>query len=207
MNTQNEVIYKTHNTGIYSKYIKRLIDFILALIGLIILSPLLIVIAIIIKVTSPGPVFFKQERIGYHQQAFKIYKFRSMCVNAEFMGDGIRARDDDDPRITKIGKFIRKTSIDELPQLINVVVGDMALVGPRPPVTYHPIEIGEYPEPLCHRFDVRPGVTGLAQAAIRNQGEWADRFVYDLKYVEDVTFLKDVKIIFATFSTVAKLDE
>ena len=191
----------------YTKYVKTTIDFILALIALIILSPLMIVIAIIIKVTSEGPVLFKQERLGLHQKVFKVYKFRSMCLNAEHIGDGIRARDADDPRITPVGKFIRKTSIDELPQLINILKGEMAIVGPRPPVTYHPYPRGEYDEVKKHRFDVKPGLTGLAQAKIRNQGTWDERIVYDVQYVQDVSFLGDCKIIYETIFTVAKLDK
>ena len=192
--------------NLYVRFVKPVIDFILSLMAMIILSPLMLIIAILIKLTSEGPVLFKQERLGLHQKVFEIYKFRSMCINAEHIGDGIRARDEDDPRITKVGKFIRRTSIDELPQLFNILKGDMAIVGPRPPVTYHPYLRGEYDAFKRQRFNVKPGLTGLAQAKIRNRGTWDERIVYDVEYVQDPSFIGDVKIIFETIATVAKLD-
>ena len=118
--------------------IKRILDFVLTLIGTIIISPILLVIAVLIKCSSKGPVLFKQERLGYHGKTFRILKFRTMVVNAEHMGTGVVINGKDDPRVTKIGRFLRSTSLDELPQVLNVLKGDMALVGPRPPVTYHP---------------------------------------------------------------------
>lgn len=120
--------------------IKRLIDFFGSFIGVIIISPILIIIALLIKFTSKGPVFFKQERLGKDGKTFKILKFRTMVVNAEKIGDGLTVKSENDNRITKIGKFLRATSLDELPQLFNVILGQMSLVGPRPPVTYYPYD-------------------------------------------------------------------
>ena len=158
--------------GFYEACIKRLLDFVCALGGIIVLSPVMLAVSIAIKLTSEGPIFFKQERVGKNQKVFEIIKFRTMVVNAEHIGDGLKVKEDSDPRITKIGKILRRTSLDEIPQLINVLKGDMSLIGPRPPVTYHPYKVGEYDNIKKHRFDVRPGITGLAQAKIRNGGSW-----------------------------------
>lgn len=183
--------------------IKRAIDFLGSGIGLIVISPLLLVIAIIIKITAPGPVFFMQERLGYKGKVFKIIKFRTMVVNAEHMGTGLKVKDDTDNRITPIGHFLRKTSIDELPQLINVLKGDMSLVGPRPPVTYHPYKGYEgYSDFSKRRFDMRPGMTGLAQARVRNSATWDERIVYDVEYVDNFSVLFDIRIILETVKVV-----
>ena len=146
----------------YKRFGKRLIDTVLSLIALIILSPLLLITALAVKISSPGPVLFKQQRLGLHGKVFTIYKFRSMTDGAEHTGSGVYSGKGD-PRVTKVGKLIRATSIDELPQLINIIVGDMAIVGPRPPLTYHPWPVEQYPEEQFHMFDVRPGITGWAQ--------------------------------------------
>lgn len=183
--------------------IKRAIDILGSGIGLIVISPLLLVIAIIIKITAPGPVFFMQERLGYKGKVFKIIKFRTMVVNAEHMGTGLKVKDDTDNRITPIGHFLRKTSIDELPQLINVLKGDMSLVGPRPPVTYHPYKGYEgYSDFSKRRFDMRPGMTGLAQARVRNSATWDERIVYDVEYVDNFSVLFDIRIILETVKVV-----
>lgn len=137
--------------------VKRCIDFVGSLIGIVVLSPVFLVIAIMIKTSSEGPVFFKQERLGKDGKVFKIIKFRTMIVNAEHIGDGLRVREGDDPRITKIGRVLRKTSLDELPQLLNVLNGSMSLVGPRPPATYHPYAgYKAYPDWAKKRFQMRP---------------------------------------------------
>ena len=147
--------------------IKRIFDIFASLIGLIILSPILALIAIAIKCDSKGPVFFLQERIGKVGKTFNIYKFRTMVINAESIGEGLICRDDCDPRITRMGKILRKTSLDELPQLINVLLGEMSIVGPRPPVTYHPYNgYKSYSENAKKRFLMRPGITGLAQVGV-----------------------------------------
>lgn len=188
----------------YQKYVKRLLDFIISLTSLILLSPILLIVALAIKMESDGPVFFLQERVGKKQNVFKIIKFRSMVVNAEHIGDGLSIKSENDSRITRVGSFLRKTSLDELPQLFNVLKGDMSLIGPRPPVTYHPYPIGQYDEVKKHRFDVLPGLSGLAQAKIRNSGTWDERIVYDLEYVNNISFIYDVKIIYWTVKRVFK---
>ena len=192
--------------GFYEVCVKWMLDFICALGGIIVLSPVLLIVSIGIKLTSKGPIFFKQERVGKDQKVFDIIKFRTMIVNAEHIGDGLKVREDSDPRITKIGKILRRTSFDEVPQLINVLKGDMSLIGPRPPVTYHPYKVGEYDQIKRHRFDVRPGITGLAQAKIRNGGTWDERIAYDLKYVKYVSFKNDIKILKETVSMVFRKD-
>lgn len=192
--------------GFYEACIKRPLDFVCALGGIIVLSPVILAVSIAIKLTSEGPIFFKQERVGKNQKVFEIIKFRTMVVNAEHIGDGLKVKEESDPRITKIGKILRRTSLDEIPQLINVLKGDMSLIGPRPPVTYHPYKVGEYDNIKKHRFDVRPGITGLAQAKIRNGGSWDERISYDLKYVKNISFKNDIKILKETVSMVLRKD-
>ena len=183
------------------KIVKRILDIVLSIVGLILLSPLIIIISIIIKLTSKGPVIFKQERIGKDGKVFKILKFRSMVVGAEHTGSGVYSGSDD-PRVTKIGKFIRKTSIDEFPQFINILVGDMSFIGPRPVLTYHPWKFDKYSKEQLKRFDVKPGITGWAQIHGRKTVEWNERLKYDVYYVENLSFLLDVKILFKTIKQV-----
>ena len=185
--------------------IKRILDFVLTLFGTIIISPILLIIAILIKCSSKGPVFFKQERLGHHGKIFKILKFRTMVVNAEHMGTGVVINEKDDPRVTKIGRFLRATSLDELPQVFNVLKGDMALVGPRPPVTYHPYDgYKNYPDWAKKRFEMRPGMTGLVQTTIRSDAPWDDRMKIDCEYVDKFSVPFDIKILFDTVKTVIK---
>ena len=181
----------------YKKYIKNILDISLSLVGLVILLPFFLIISIIIKLESKGPVFFKQERIGKNGKVFKIYKFRSMIVGAEKIGTGVYSKKDDD-RVTKVGRFIRMTSIDELPQLINILKGEMSFIGPRPVLTYHPWKYEEYTEEQLKRFEVKPGVTGWAQIHGRKNVEWNRRIKLDVEYVKTVTFLLDLKIFFKT---------
>lgn len=191
----------------YEKYIKRLLDIFISLIALVILSPILIIVAILIKITSKGSILFLQERLGKNGKIFKIIKFRTMVVNAEKIGDGLRVSSENDCRITKIGRILRKTSLDELPQLLNVLKGDMSLIGPRPPVTYYPHKYEDYPEAQKVRFSVRPGISGLAQVRVRNSATWDERIEIDIEYVENITFINDVKIIFKTISRIIKVDD
>ena len=185
--------------------IKRILDFVLTLVGTVIISPILLVIAILIKCSSKGPILFKQDRLGYHGKTFRILKFRTMVVNAEHMGTGVVINEKDDPRVTKIGRFLRSTSLDELPQVFNVLKGDMALVGPRPPVTYHPYDgYKNYPEWAKKRFEMRPGMTGLVQTTIRSDAPWDDRMKIDCEYVDKFSVLFDIKILFDTVKTVIK---
>lgn len=176
---------------------KRFMDIVLSIIGLIILSPILLIVSIAIKIDSKGPVIFKQERIGKDGKVFKIYKFRSMVVGAEKMGTGVYSKKGDS-RVTRVGKFIRMTSIDELPQLVNILKGEMSFIGPRPVLTYHPWKYEEYTPEQLKRFEVRPGVTGLAQIHGRKQVEWEKRIKYDVEYVEKLSLWEDIKIFFIT---------
>ena len=186
-------------------FIKRAADFLCSGLGIILLSPLLLVIALWIKLSSKGPVFFLQERLGYKGKPFKIIKFRSMVVNAEHIGDGIYINEKSDNRITKVGRFLRSTSLDELPQLFNVFVGDMSLVGPRPPVTYHPSDGYEnYPDWAKKRFEMKPGMTGLVQVKMRNESSWDERIVVDNQYVDNFSVLFDLKILLQTVMIVLK---
>jgi len=185
-------------------FLKRLIDFFGSLIGAIIISPILIIIALCIKLTSKGPVFFKQERLGKNGEIFKIIKFRTMVVDAEKIGDGIRVKNSNDNRITKLGKFLRDTSLDELPQLLNVIKGDMSLVGPRPPLPYHPYKYQDYAREKKVRFQMRPGITGLSQVTVRNSVPWDERIIYDVKYVGKFNILLDFRIILLTAKKIIK---
>lgn len=179
----------------YRKYIKRMLDFIIALFGLTILSPILAILSLIIKLDSKGPVFYNQDRIGLNGEVFKIHKFRSMCVGAEKSGV---YSDKKDTRVTRVGRFIRATSLDELPQLWNMLVGEMALIGPRPPLTYHPWKYEEYTDEQKRMFEVRPGMTGWAQVNGRKDVEWNKRIELNVWYVDHLSVLLDLKIFFIT---------
>lgn len=181
----------------YKRGIKRIFDCVIAFVALILLSIPMLIVAIAIKIESKGPVFFKQERIGKNGKVFKIIKFRSMCVGAEKKGSGVYS-DKNDSRVTKVGKFIRATSLDELPQLINMLKGDMSLIGPRPPLTYHPWPYEEYTDEQKKMFNVRPGLTGWAQVHGRKDVEWNKRIELNVWYVEHISFVLDVKIFFVT---------
>lgn len=185
------------------KSIKRILDFLLSFIALIILSPLFLILAICIKIDSKGPVFFKQERLGKDGEVFLIYKFRTMVDGAIHMGSGLRT-DEGDPRVTKVGKVLRKTSLDELPQLINILKGEMSIIGPRPPVPYHPHKYEDYSEEQKLRFTVLPGITGYAQINGRNEIEWDERIEYDIYYAKNWSLKLDFQIFFLTIKTVFK---
>ena len=179
------------------KQIKRCLDIMVAGIALLVLSPFLLITAILIKLDSKGPVVFKQDRLGLHGVPFKIYKFRSMCVGAEQQGTGVYSFKGD-KRITRIGQLIRATSIDELPQLVNILKGEMSLIGPRPTLTYHPWPYEQYTERQKHMFDVRPGVTGWAQVNGRKEVPWSERIELNIEYVDRMSLLFDLKIFVIT---------
>lgn len=179
----------------YKNHIKRLVDVVLSVLAIIVLSWLYLIIAILIKCSSKGPVLFKQDRIGKDGKVYQIYKFRSMKVGAEKSGV---YSDNKDPRVTGIGRFIRATSIDELPQLFNILKGDMALIGPRPPLTYHPWKWEEYSDFQKRMFEVRPGITGWAQTHGRKDVEWNKRIELNVWYVDHVSFGLDFKIFWLT---------
>ncbi|MFW4406589.1 sugar transferase [Lactiplantibacillus paraplantarum] len=187
------------------RFVKRVFDFVASLLGLIILSPLFLIIAIAIKAEDPkGSVFYSQTRLGRGETPFKMYKFRSMVSNADQLLeellknneiDGAMFKMQDDPRVTKIGKFIHKYSIDELPQLLNVLQGSMSLVGPRPPL---PREVEEYSDYDKQRLAVKPGCTGLWQATVRNSVGFDDMVKLDLTYISKRSVAFDVYILFKT---------
>jgi exopolysaccharide biosynthesis polyprenyl glycosylphosphotransferase len=188
---------------------KRLVDTSISLIALIVLAPLMLVVAILIKVTSPGPVFFAQERVGMNQRKFRIYKFRSMVIDAEArkkelqhlneIADGPAFKMKDDPRITRIGRFIRKTSIDELPQLFNVLHGEMSLVGPRPPL---PDEVKRYEWLFRKRLSVKPGITCVWQISGRSNTTFERWMEMDNEYIENWSIWLDMKILIKTVPAV-----
>ena len=181
----------------YAKYIKRPLDFILSLIAIIILSPLILIVAILVRIKLGKPLIFKQQRPGKNEKIFTLYKFRTMTDKKDENGNLLP----DEQRLTKFGKALRSTSLDELPELINILKGDMAIVGPRPLlVEYLPL----YNEKQKHRHDVRPGLTGLAQISGRNTIDWEEKFEEDIEYIQNVNFVTDCKIVFKTVSKVLK---
>lgn len=183
----------------YKKYVKRFLDIIISLFSLIVLSPVMLIVAILVRVKLGSPVIFKQERPGKDEKIFKLYKFRSMSDKKDENGKLLP----DSERLTKFGKVLRATSLDELPELVNILKGEMSLIGPRPlAVCYLPY----YNENEKHRHDVRPGLTGLAQVNGRNALNWEDRFSYDIEYVNNITFINDLKILFKTVYKVFKRD-
>lgn len=185
----------------YKYFLKRFFDIFVSLIGLIVCSPILLIIAILVKTTSKGPIIFKQQRIGRKGKVYNIYKFRSMCVGAEKMGSGVYSGKGD-ARVTKVGKFLRATSLDELPQFFNLLKGDMSLIGPRPPLTYHPWPYDQYTDEQKKMFNVRPGITGWAQVNGRKEVEWNRRIELNVWYVEHLSFWLDLKIFFKTIGKV-----
>lgn len=179
----------------YKLFFKRFFDLLFAWVILIVSLPVLVVIFIAIKMDSKGPAVFAQRRLGLNGQEFDMYKFRTMIMNAE---QGGVYSDDKDPRVTKVGRFLRKTSLDELPQCINIIKGDMSFVGFRPPLTYHPWPWEEYTEQQKRMFALRPGITGWAQVNGRRTVEWHRRIELNVWYAEHVSFWLDCKIIILT---------
>ncbi|MGY3718128.1 sugar transferase [Sutcliffiella cohnii] len=181
--------------GFYRRFIKRPMDFILSLVAILALSPVLLVVAILVRTKLGSPVLFKQKRPGLNETVFMMYKFRTMTderdENGELLPDSVR--------LTKFGKFLRSTSLDELPELFNILKGDMSIIGPRPLlVQYLPL----YNDHQKRRHEVRPGLSGLAQISGRNAISWEDKFNLDVEYVDNVSFIEDWKIIFLTIKKV-----
>jgi len=185
----------------YKHFFKRFFDLVLSLLMLVVSSPILLITAIAIKVESKGPAIFIQQRVGKGGKVYDMYKFRSMCVGAEQQEGGVFCKKGD-ARVTKVGAFIRATSIDELPQLVNIIKGEMSLIGPRPVLTYYPKEWSEYTQEELKRFDVLPGVTGWAAVHGRKTNTVEARFAYDNYYVENLSFGLDIKIFFLTIKSV-----
>nr|WP_314611062.1 sugar transferase [uncultured Lachnoanaerobaculum sp.] len=179
--------------GVYEKYVKRPLDFICALGAVVCFSWLYLIVAILVKVKLGSPILFTQYRPGKNERLFKLYKFRTMTDKRDREGNLLP----DNKRLTKFGKLLRSTSLDELPEAFNIIKGDMSIVGPRPLL---PSYLDWYTEEERHRHDVRPGLTGLAQVNGRNFINWDKRFALDIKYTKKITFLNDVKIIFKTIS-------
>lgn len=186
---------RERKNGFYARYIKRILDIVLSLTGMVVLCPVYLVVAILVRIKLGSPVIFCQERPGKDEKIFKLYKFRSMTderdENGELLPDSVR--------LTKFGRVLRSTSLDELPELYNILKGDMSLVGPRPlAVRYLPY----YNEAERHRHDVRPGLTGLAQVSGRTALDWEKRFAYDLEYIEKLSIVMDVRVVLKTIQKV-----
>lgn len=185
------------NRGFYEKYIKRPQDLAVALIAIILLSPLLLIISIFVRIKLGGPIIFRQKRVGQNENIFEIYKFRTMTDKRNENGELLP----DSDRLTRFGLFLRSTSLDELPELFNIIRGDMSIIGPRPLlVQYLPL----YNEYQRRRHEVRPGLSGLAQVNGRNTLDWEEKFRLDVEYVDNISFLGDWKIIFLTIKKVFK---
>lgn len=185
--------------------LKRTMDILCSFAGLILLFPIFIIIGIMIKIESKGPMVFAQERVGKNGQSFKMYKFRSMVINAEELKEKLHCKNEmsgpmfkmkNDPRVTRVGRFIRKTSLDELPQLFNVLKGEMSLVGPRPSL---PKEVMNFEDWMMNRLDVKPGLTCYWQVSGRNDIDFEDWMKLDIKYVQEQNTIIDLKLIFKTF--------
>lgn len=190
-------VFRKPKYGIYAKYVKRALDFSLSLLAFVIFSPFMLIFTVLGAVKMGGNPFFVQERPGKDGKIFKLVKFRTMTNKKDKQGNLLP----DEQRLTNYGKFLRSTSIDELPELINILRGDMSIIGPRPLlVKYLPL----YDDYQKHRHDVRPGLTGYAQVHGRNTVSWEEKFNMDVKYVEHITFLTDVRILFETVEKVLK---
>ena len=188
----------------YKHFFKRFIDICVGLVGTLVFFISFIFVAPLIFITDRGPVFYNAERRGKNGKKFKMYKYRSMKVNAPDLknADGSTYSGDDDPRVTKIGKIMRKTSVDELPQFINVLKGDMSVIGPRPTLAKRDINMDELDENRKKRYMVRPGITGYSQAYFRNSITQDEKFSNDAYYADNVSFVFDVKIFFKTIASV-----
>lgn len=185
--------------GLYERFFKRPLDFLLALCAIIVLSPILLIVGILVRVKLGSPVIFKQSRPGLNERIFTLYKFRTMTDKKDENGELLP----DEIRLTKFGEWLRSTSLDELPELWNILKGDMSIVGPRPLLVEY---LGRYNEQQKRRHEVRPGLTGYAQVNGRNSISWEEKFKLDVQYVDIITFLGDIKIICETVRAVCKRD-
>lgn len=185
----------TYNKGLYRDFIKRPMDLILSLAAATVLSPILLVVAVLVRIKLGSPVLFKQKRPGLNEKIFTMYKFRTMTDETDEEGNLLP----DSIRLTKFGKTLRSTSLDELPELFNIIKGDMSIVGPRPLLIQY---LGLYNDYQKRRHELRPGLTGLAQVNGRNAISWEEKFSYDVEYVENITFLIDLQILFMTVKKV-----
>ena len=183
----------------YRKYIKRLLDFVLSFIAIVVLSPILIIVAVLVRIKLGSPVVFRQERPGKNEKIFKLYKFRTMTNKKDENGKLLP----DKERLTKFGKLLRATSLDELPELFNILKGEMSIVGPRPLLVEY---LRLYNKEQKKRHNVKPGLTGLAQVNGRNAISWEEKFKLDVEYVDKITLLGDIKIVFKTAKNVLKRD-
>ena len=184
----------------YNNFLKRIFDIFMALVAIIILLPLFIIVGFLVKVKLGSPIIFKQKRAGYKNKVFTMYKFRSMTNACDANGKLLC----DEQRLTKFGKFLRNTSIDELPELFNILIGQMSFVGPRPLALY---DVVFFNEKALKRLNVKPGLTGLAQINGRNIIKWEDKFDFDIIYMKKITFLKDILIIFKTVGLVLRQED
>lgn len=187
----------------YRKFGKRLVDILISTLGLIIFIIIFIPVSIAIYLEDKGPIFYNAPRLGKDGKVFKMYKFRSMKVNAPDLrkADGSTYNGEDDPRLTNVGKFIRKTSLDETPQLLNVLIGNMSIIGPRPDLPEH---IEKYVGDEVRKLEVLPGITGYSQAYYRNSIEWKERIKHDIYYINNLSLVMDIKVFVKTIMTVLK---
>ena len=190
----------------YKRIIKRLFDVVISCLALLVLAIPVLALAIAIKIDDPGPAFFKQKRLGKNGKVFDMLKLRSMIIGAESKGSGVYSGKGD-PRVTRVGRFLRATSLDELPQIWNMLRGDMSLIGPRPPLTYHPWPLEQYTAEQRRMFEVRPGLTGWAQVHGRRTVEWNERIRMNVWYVDHCSFLLDCRIFFMTIFKVLRHDD
>ena len=200
------LLYRNHGLSFEQRFLKRTMDILVSALMLLITSPIFLVASIAIKLYDGGPVFYRQARCTMNGKVFHIFKFRSMIVDAEKDGKSQPAADHD-PRITPVGRILRATRLDELPQLINIFKGEMSFIGPRPTLTYHPWKLEEYTDFQKRRFEVRPGVTGLAQINGRKDIPWDRRIEYDVDYVKNMSFCLDFKILLKTIVKVFKMSD